>query len=873
MNNPFSKRKIKRWLVGNRRKTRTLSNRRRNVRVLSFAIGVVFFLVFVGTTVAMVTVAYFSKDLPSPDVLSTREVPQTTKLFSRDGVLLYEIFGDERRTLINIADVPEHLRQATIAIEDAYFYSHSGFDIKGMIRSVLVMAQGDGLQGGSTLTQQIVKNTLLSPERTFTRKIKEFILSIELERKYSKDEILQMYFNESPYGGQAWGVGAASEMYFGKHVRDLTLAEATYIAGLPQAPSFYSPCGAYPENARDRQKMVLNAMVKNDYITATQQEEVLNTDLQVVCHGYSQSDIKAPHFVMYVKNLLTDMFGEKMVEQGGLTVFTTLDWNAQQITQEEAEKQIASLSESRANASNAGVVSVDPKTGEILSMIGSVDYFDAEHDGNVNVLLSERQPGSAIKPLTYLTAFTLGYSPSTFVSDISTCFSGGAGQPDYCPVNWDGKFWGPMDVRTALSNSRNIPAVKMLQAVGMQNMIDLAHQLGITTLNDTDRYGLSLTLGGGEVKALDMAQAFSVFANMGEKVELTPILRVEDHTGATLYTHTVTKQRIVDEGYVYLLNDILSDSSERKRTFGNSFEIGRTLATKTGTTNDNKDAWTIGYTPSFVTVVWVGNFDNTPMNGIQGSTGATPIMKGVVKRYLEGKPNEGWTKPASVTTRKVDVLSGLIPQEGRTFSVVDDIFFKGTEPSQVDDFHIVAQVCKADQNKLATDYHKEKGEAEERAFVVLKELSQQWQPYTDTWMLAHRDEGYGASPKDYCDITKEGAVVIGPVVEMRAPVEGTIIDVGKADSAFDVSAQVYSVERVTKVDFYWDTTLLGTTTSEPYTQTVMVSSLSSSDKIVGSHQIIAQAFDSVGNSNMSYVTITVTDSTVVVTPTVTPTPI
>jgi len=868
MKNPFSRRKIKRWIVGNRRTTRTYSARKRKVRLLSYFVGIVLFFIFIGATTAMVVIAYFSKDLPSPDVLSTREIPQTTKIFSREGVLLYEIFGDERRTLVTLEDIPEYLKQATIAIEDAEFYSHPGFDVRGIVRSAWVIIQGDGVQGGSTLTQQVVKNTLLSPERTFTRKIKEFILSIELERRYSKDEILQMYFNESPYGGQAWGVGAGSEMYFGKAVKDLSLAEATYIAGLPQAPSYYSPCGAYPENALGRQKDVLKAMVKHGFITAEQEQEVMDTPLQAVYAGYNESDIKAPHFVMYVKNLLTEMFGEKMVEQGGLTVMTSLDWKAQEIAQEEATKQIANLAVAKANASNAGVISVDPKTGEILAMVGSVDYYDAEHDGNVNVLLSQRQPGSSIKPLTYLTAFTLGYSPSTYVSDISTCFPGGAGQPDYCPVNWDSKYWGPMDIRTALSNSRNVPAVKMLQAVGMQNMIDMAHQLGITTLNDTDRYGLSLTLGGGEVKAIDMAQAFSVFANMGEKIDLTALLSVADPDGATLYEHTVSKQKIVDPGYVYLLNDILSDSSARKRTFGNSFEIGRTLATKTGTTNDNKDAWTVGYTPSFVTVVWVGNFDNAPMNGIQGSTGATPIMKGVVSRYLADRPNEGWTKPSNVTTRTIDALSGKIPQEGRGFPTTTGLFFKGTEPTQVDDFHIIAQVCKSNPDLLATDYHIQKGESEQRTFTVLTEISKDWQPYTNTWMTARRGDGYGIAPKDYCDITVSGEVITGPVIEIVTPADDISIDLATTKTQ-EISAQVYSVERVTKVDFYWDSTLLSTVTSEPYTYTIALDSLSAADKSTGSHQIKAIAYDSAGNSNMTYKTVLVQDSTP--TPTVAPT--
>ena len=616
------------------------SEKQRRIKILSLIAGISLICVLLGLFTAFGVIAYYSKDLPSPDRLSSRKVPQSTKIYSRDGVLLYEIFGDERRTLVELSDIPETLKQAAISVEDKDFYRHKGFDVFGIIRASFRVARGSTLQSGSTITQQVVKNTLLTPEQTITRKIKELILSIELERKYSKDQILQMYFNEVPYGGQAWGAGAAAEMYFGKHVRDLTPAEATFIAGLPQAPSFYSPCGAYPENAKERQKTVLHLMRENGYLTQEQSDEIVAQEVSVICQGYNSNDIKAPHFVMYVKNLLTEMFGDKVVEQGGLRVMTTLDWGKQQIAEEEAKKQVEALQKANANASNAGVVVTDPNNGQIMAMVGSVDYFDAEHDGNVNVILSQRQPGSSIKPLTYLTAFTQGYSPSTFVSDIKTCFPGGAGQPEYCPNNWDDKFWGPMSIRAALSNSRNVPAVKMLQQVGTDEMIDLAHKLGITTLNDRDRYGLSLTLGGGEVRPLDMAQVFSVFAAKGQKHDLTPLLKVEDSTGKVLHEFKDAPREVVKPEYVYLLNDVLSDPDVRRQTFGKSFDIGRRIAVKTGTTNDNRDAWTIGYTPQLVTVVWVGNFNNDQMKGIMGSTGATPIMKAFITRALQGQSNQ-----------------------------------------------------------------------------------------------------------------------------------------------------------------------------------------------------------------------------------------
>jgi membrane peptidoglycan carboxypeptidase len=593
-------------------------------------------------------------------------------------------------------------------------------------------------------------------------------------------------------------------------------------------------------------------MEKQGYIKEEQVNEVLNTEISVVCYGYSESDIKAPHFVMYVKKVLTDMFGEKLVEQGGLRVMTTLDWSTQQVAQEEAVKQIDALKAKNANATNAGVVVTDPTTGHILAMVGSVDYFDKEHDGNVNVTLAQRQPGSSIKPLTYLTAFKMGYSPSTFVSDIKTCFPGGAGQPDYCPVNWDDKYWGPMSVRVALANSRNLPAVKMLDVVGVDNMIDMAHDLGITSLNENDRYGLSLTLGGGEVRLIDMAQVFSVFADMGERNDLTPITRVEDSTGKVLHEFKQAGRKVVDPEYIYLINNILSDSEARKATFGASLEIGRPLAVKTGTTNDNRDAWTIGYTPQLVTAVWVGNFNNDQMRGIMGSTGATPIMKGVMTRVLKGKESKNWEQPKEVVNKTVDRLSGLIPQEGRGYPTINEIFVKGSEPTNVDDFHVLAQVCRSDNRKLALPYHIEHELAEEKTFIYLKELSKDWQKYTDEWMAANQTDGYGSLPTEKCAITVEGSDVAGPIIEITSPKGGEQITSEK----FTVTAEVYGDERITLVKFFWDDELISTVNSEPYKAEYDLSKISSSKLSDGVHRIRVTATDAAGEASEQSMEIT-----------------
>lgn len=834
---------VKKWLAGDKSSRRSKAHKRK-VRILSVLAGFIFLLIFGGATTAFATIAFFSKDLPSPNTLSERQVPQTTKIYARGGELLYEIFGDERRTLVTLNDVPENLKQATIAVEDADFYRHSGFDILGILRAATVIAKGEGLQGGSTITQQVVKNTLLSPERTVTRKIKEFILAVQLERKYNKDEILQMYLNEAPYGGQAWGVAAASEMYFGKHVRDLNLAQASMLAGLPQAPTTYSPCGAHPENAAGRQKTVLNLMVKNGFITQKQADEVADKELGINCDN---TNIKAPHFVMYVKDLLTEKFGEKTVEQGGLKVTTTLDWDKQKIAEEEVKKQLERLAAAKANASNAGVVSVNPGNGEILAMVGSANYFDQEHDGNVNVILAQRQPGSSIKPITYATAFKMGYAPATYLSDIKTCFPNGTGQPDYCPINWDDKFWGPMDIRTALSNSRNIPAVKILQVVGLQNMIDMAHELGITTLNEPERYGLALTLGGGEVKPIDMAQAFSVFAAMGQKYDLTPILKVEGPDGDVLMEKKENSGReVLEPGYAYLINNVLSDSKARARTFGGSMEIGRTLATKTGTTNDNRDAWTIGYTPDLATVVWVGNFDNSEMRGIMGSTGATPIMREYMRRALVNQPDKTWQRPKNIINVKVNALSGKIPRKDSALPTKSELFVKGSEPTQVDDFHVTVEVCEDQPNKLATEYHKEFGLSKEKTYTVLRELGEAWQKFTDEYMAG--SDKYGYPPKEKCEIrrTEDGEQIDGPVVKISNPKDGEKLKV----YGFDVTAKAYSSERITKLEFYWDDVIVKTINAQPYT---VKYSLSMNES--GEHTVTVKAFDSKGNESKDKITV------------------
>ncbi|MCG2691698.1 transglycosylase domain-containing protein, partial [Microgenomates group bacterium] len=430
----------------------------------------------------------------------------STKILDRNGELLYDVFADQRRTPVTLDQVPLTLRQATIAIEDKNFYSHQGFDPLGWVRAMFnTVFRFRRLAGGSTLTQQLVKNTLLRQQRIVSRKIKEFVLSVQIEKKYTKDEILQMYLNESPYGGTAWGVEAAAETYFGKKVSELNLVESAILAGLPQAPSLYSPFGINQEAYKDRTKAVLRRMREDDYLTKDEEKQAM-ADLETVKFAAEGSSFKAPHFVMYVKQKLIDRYGEKLVEQGGLRVTTSLDWKLQEKAQEIVSEEIAKVE--KIAITNGAALVLNPQTGEILAMVGSKNYSAEDYDGKVNVTLSLRQPGSAIKPVTYATAFKKGYTAATMLVDVLTEFPGGVNFPEYKPKNYDGKVRGPVQLRYTLGNSLNIPAVKLLQLVGVKDMLSTAYQMGFTNLEPTNanvnRIGLSVTLGGGEVRLIDM---------------------------------------------------------------------------------------------------------------------------------------------------------------------------------------------------------------------------------------------------------------------------------------------------------------------------------------------------------------------------------
>ena len=602
-------------------------------------------LVLLGGIFIIIMFAWYSKDLPEPGKIMDRSVALSAKIYDRDEeVMLYEVHGAENRTLISIDDIPQHVIDATIAIEDKNFYNHQGISLWGIIRGqIMPRLQGKRSQGGSTLTQQFVKNAILTDERKVSRKIKEWILSYQIEKKYDKRQILEFYFNEIPYGGSVYGVEAASHYYFGKPVAEITIAEAAILAALPQAPTKYSPYGSHKDVLIGRQHTIINLMEEQGYITEEQVEEAKEQELVFKKRA---ENIKAPHFVMYVRELLEQEYGTSVVEQSGWTVVTSLDWEAQEKA-EAAIEEIAESNEENFAANNAALVSLDADTSQIIAMVGSKDYFNDEIDGQVNVAISERQPGSSMKPLAYLAAFAKGFRPETIIFDVVTNFSS-AGK-DYIPQNYDGETRGPVSLRQALAGSLNIPAVKTLYLAGVYNTLDLAADFGYTTLDERDRYGLSLVLGGGEVKLLEHVNAYATMAREGIYKDTVAILEIKDAKGNTIEDNRDNKgRRVIDKEPVRVLNDVLSDNGARAYMFGenNYLTLGeRPVAAKTGTTNDYRDAWTIGFTPNIATGVWVGNNDNTAMGeGASGSSVAAPIWNKYMRTVTEGTSIESFKK-------------------------------------------------------------------------------------------------------------------------------------------------------------------------------------------------------------------------------------
>jgi penicillin-binding protein 1C len=667
-------------------------------------------LIFAVPGLFLILLLYTYWDLPNPKNLVSHPAAASTKLLDRHGKLIYEIYSSERRTPIYLSTLPKYVWQATLAAEDKDFYKHSGFDLRSMIRALFNTFFKGQFQGGSTITQQLVKKALLNDDRTIRRKIREFTLSAEVEVLYSKDQILEMYLNQVPYGGTAYGLEAASQTYFGKSAKNLTLGEAALLAGLPQAPSYYSPLGSHPELAKTRQKYVLDQMLEDKFIS---QDQHASASAQILQYSAPPS-MSAPHFSLWVKDLLIKKYGADKVELGGLTVTTTLDLDLQKFAQATMASETAKLK--KEHVGNGAALVTRPATGEILAMVGSRDYFDQEHDGNVNVVLAHRQPGSSIKPVNYALALEHHLiTASTVLADKPTCFTQ-ANQEPYCPENYDVQFHGPTQTRFALGNSFNIPAVKALVLNGLNNFIASSSAFGISTWEDPTHYGPSLTLGGGEVTMLDLSTAYGVFSNSGRRVDLNPVLVVQDRTGKIIdgvkskeetpdkiktsspysyfnldskfYTlNTPPDVRVISPGTAYLISHILYDNGARSATFGSSSYLNISghpeVSVKTGTTNDKRDNWTVGFNPEIVTAVWVGNNDNSPMSAIaSGVTGASPIWNKIMTRTLKNMPQIWPHQPSDIQGTLVCSISGLRAPENPPPDCQPrfEYFLTGTQP-------------------------------------------------------------------------------------------------------------------------------------------------------------------------------------------------
>jgi len=762
------------------------------MRLVLTGVTLVIFLAALSFAGVMGLYAYYARDLPDPGALSRRQRFQTARILDRNGALLQELNDPAggRRTLVPISEIPPVMRAATIAAEDASFFDNPGFDPRAVVRATYQWVRsGSPQSGASTITQQLVKNTLLGPEQTAERKIKEAFLAMELTRRYSKDQILEMYLNEISFGSRAYGIEAAAQTYFAKPARNLTLAEATLLAGLPQAPSYYDPYTNMPA-AKERQQYVLEQMVRTGAITDAERESAARAELRLA-PAPAFGTREAPHFTTYVRQLIEDRFGTEALFRDGLQITTSLDLEMQHAAEDAARRHVADI---RArNATNAAVVAMRPKTGEVLAMLGSVDFDDPSIDGQVNVALALRQPGSTLKPFTYLTAFGKGWSPATLVWDVQTTFPGG-----YRPNNFDNRFPGPMTVRDALAQSRNIPAVQALQFVGVPDMLATAHRLGIEDLRDPQRYGLSVTLGGGEVKLLDLTYAYAVLANGGRQVgadvrstarepgfrqfDPVSILKVTDASGKTLYEYKASDgAEVVDPRLVYQVTSVLSDNAARVPTYGRNSALvlpNRPAAVKTGTTDEFRDSWVFGYTPELVAGVWVGNTNNTPMRDVLGVAGAGQIWHTFMESALASTPVTRFAVPAGVVEAEVCTLSGLLPTpECRENSlpihgVTKDLFVQGVNlPTKPDDWHQRVETCRVN-GKRATPLVPENAR-EFRVFVVFPEPRRAWA----------EANGFPPPPSEDCSDVYKGeriAQILGPSAADRVLVGQTVQVVGSA---------------------------------------------------------------------------------------------
>jgi len=794
---------------------------KKSKKIIKTIIKIVVFCFIIGSLFSIGVLAYFAKDLPDPTKIDEREVIESTKIYDRTGqIILYDIHGEEKRTIIQFEEISQFIKNSTIIAEDDNFYHHIGLDWKGITRAFIANFRGKKIaQGGSTITQQFIKNAYLGgpqSERTYTRKIKEAILSLLLERKYSKDKILGFYLNQVPYGSNAYGIEAASQTFFNKTSKDLTLGEATLLSSLPKAPSYYSPYGSHPKELKERQEYILDRMVKFGYITEEQAKEGKQEELKYALKG----DLKAHHFVTMIQEYLEEEYGRNYndINMAGLKVYTTLDWDLQQLAQEVITTGVEK-NEKTYNATNAALVAIDPKTGQVLALIGSKDYGEDQF----NVATSpNRQPGSSFKPFAYAAAFSKGYSPETILFDLETSFGefGPVGEEkEYKPNNYDLKFRGPISMRDSLAQSINLPSVKTLYLAGVNDTITLAQDMGITTLKDRSRYSLSLVLGGGEVKLIDETAAYGVFASEGIKHPVSLILKIEDSKKNILEEYKDDPIKVLDKQIARQINDILSDETARIPMFGPNSKLYLPeipVAAKTGTTQDYTDGWTIGYTPSLSVGVWAGNNDFTEKmkKGAAGLYVASPIWNEFMTKAYEIKSNNNNT----IFSNEENIIENefFLPKETELFTSPEKTPTSTTP--MINGELAYKNIIKIDRisNKIATELtppelinEKIYREIHSILYYINKEDDQfkNWESSVEKWETNQENP-----PTEYDDIH---TIENQPSVKIISPLNNSSIN----DYSLTIQAQASANLRIKQVDFFMNDQLIGTDRTSPYSIT------------------------------------------------------
>lgn len=813
------------------------------------------------TLIASGTVILWASTWKLPDVsaFGARKVTESTKIYDRTGkILLYDLNAGARRTVVSWSDISRNVKNATVAIEDSEFYEHRGVRLKAILRALLAnLFSGGFSQGGSTITQQVVKNSLLTSEKTLTRKLKEWVLAWRLEQNMGKETILSLYLNEAPYGGTVYGIEEAAQTFLGKSARDLTIAESAYLAALPNAPTYYSPYGNHRDKLEERKNLVLRRMFENRFITQSEHETARAE--KVTFLPASESGILAPHFVLYIRQYLEEKYGREELLEGGFRVTTTLDYGLEKKA-EEIAKKYALENKQKFDAENASLVALDPKTGQILAMVGSRDYFDKEIEGNFNATLALRQPGSAFKPIVYAEAFEKGYTPETVVFDLPTEFStrcnpdgtpkeGAAADECYKPEDYDGKYRGPMTLRDALAQSVNIPSIQVLYLAGLPDSLRLAKDMGIGTLSDVGRYGLTLVLGGGEVRLLDLAGAYGVFATDGQYRPPVGILSIEDKTGRAIESFEDHPERVLSEQSARKINDILSDNRARAPAFSERSPLyfpDFAVAAKTGTTNDYRDAWVLGYTPDIVVGAWAGNNDNRPMQKKVAAFIVAPLWNAFMKEALRSAPQEPFRPPEPEDLSLLPPILRGIWQGGKTYFVDKLSGARATEftPAGLREERAV-------QSVHSTLYWIDKD---------APRLPRQTPPETDPQFLLweHAVRMWAAEN----NLTREGSEPAAeaadslhkreytPTVAFQNPISGSVVPAGES---FLASVSVSSHFPIAKVDFFLNNVFVGSVQKAPWQVTL---SLEDSSAAGRQNELKAVAADVVENRGEAKVVFT-----------------